>query len=144
MLDTSSSSKLLPLPTSPSTPSHPPTSPSPPTTSTTSRCPWRTSPSTWVSPSAQPTWVSVPVHLTISRENTTGIITINFFTFANITNFVFILIQYFRGRLILIITPGLECVHLHHLLQHQSLQHQDGAVLEKRWRNSIDKILLLF
>ena len=65
---------------------------------------------------------------TISRENTTFTYNIIIFTF----------IQYFSRRIILIITPGLEQVHLHLLLH-----HQDGAVSQKRWRNSIGFTVLI-
>ena len=59
---------------------------------------------------------------TISRENTTFTYNIIIFTF----------IQYFSRRIIFIITPGLEQVHLHLLLHHQPVKapehRQPGSV----------------
>jgi hypothetical protein len=118
-------SSLL-LPTSSTSP--PP--PSPPSTTTTPPGPWRSSsPSTWVSPSAHPTWVS-PCATSPSPGRTPPSPTTSSSPSSSTSEEA---------------SPpssSLQAfsIHLHLLLRHQ---HQDGAVLQKGWRNSVGFTVLI-
>ena len=122
-----------------------PTTPSPPTTTTP--CPWRTSPSTWVSPRAATCLLS-----SVNPGQTLSTNTISRGNIISIYNSV-IIIDFIEESSTSSSTPSsstseeaspsssLQALSVHlHLLHHA---HQDGAVLQKRWRNSIGSTVLI-